>query len=236
MFKRIHEDIAAVMRDDPAARSRLQVFLLYSGLHAIWAHRLAHACHARGWTFIARSISQMARFATGVEIHPAARIGRRFFIDHGMGVIIGETAEVGDDCLVYQGVTLGGTGKETGKRHPTLGDRVVVGAGAKILGNIRIGDDTRVGANAVVLRDVPEHCTVVGIPGRVVRWHGPMDDLLAHQNMPDPVMEAIAVLGARVAHLELQLKVQTGSLPACEDPSLGGEEPQSPGGPPAPRA
>ena len=236
MLKRIHEDIAAVMKDDPAARSRVQVFLLYSGLHAIWAHRLAHGCHARGWTFIARSISQAARFATGVEIHPAARIGRRFFIDHGMGVIIGETAEVGDDCLLYQGVTLGGTGKETGKRHPTLGNRVVVGSGAKILGNIRIGDDVRVGANAVVLRDVPEHCTVVGIPGRVVRYHGSSDDLLAQQNMPDPVMEAIAVLGARVAHLERQLKMQTASLPACEDPSLGGEALPAPGGPPEPKA
>jgi serine O-acetyltransferase len=228
VFTRIHEDIQAVMEDDPAARSRLQIFLLYSGLHAIWAYRLAHWFHGHGWTFIARSISQAARFLTGVEIHPAARIGRRLFIDHGMGVIIGETAEVGDDCLLYQGVTLGGTGKETGKRHPTLGHRVVVGSGAKVLGNIRIGDDCRVGANAVVLQDVPAQCTVVGIPGRVVRRYG-SNDLLAHQNMPDPVMEAIAVLGARMAQLERQLKIQTSSLPACEDPELGGQALPGPG-------
>ncbi len=232
MFTRIHEDIQAVMEDDPAARSRLQIFLLYSGLHAIWAYRLAHWFHVRNWSFIARFISQTARFLTGVEIHPAARIGRRLFIDHGMGVIIGETAEIGDDCLLYQGVTLGGTGKETGKRHPTLGHRVVVGSGAKVLGNIRIGDDSRVGANAVVLQDVPSDCTVVGIPGRVVRRYGSKDDLLAHQYMPDPVMEAIAVLGARVAHLERQLKMQTTALPACEDPELGGQAPGKPSIPP----
>jgi serine O-acetyltransferase len=146
VFSKMREDIRSVLKSDPAATSGLQVALLYSGLHAIWAYRLAHALHRRGFHFIARGISQTARWMTGVEIHPAAVIGRRFFIDHGMGIIVGETAIIGDDVLLYQGVTLGGTGKESGKRHPTLGDRVVVGAGAKVLGNITIGSDTRIGA------------------------------------------------------------------------------------------
>jgi serine O-acetyltransferase len=226
MLARIKEDIDAVMAGDPAARSRVQVFLLYSGLHAIWAHQIAHGLHGRGLLFLARSLSQIARFFTGIEIHPGAQIGRRFFIDHGSGVVIGETAIVGDDCLLYQGVTLGGTGKESGKRHPTLGHNVVVGSGAKILGNIIIGDDVRIGANAVVLQEVPSHCTVVGIPGRVVRRYGSKDDSLAHQNMPDPVMEAIATLNARIHYLERQLKIKDpafpkGAPPACEDNSLG---------------
>jgi serine O-acetyltransferase len=159
MFSHIREDIQSVKERDPAARSSLQIMLLYSGLHAVWAYRLSRWFHAKGFTFLARAISQKARFFTGVEIHPGAKIGRRFFIDHGMGVIIGETTEVGDDCLLYQGVTLGGTGKEQGKRHPTLGNRIVVGAGAKILGNINVGDDTRIGANSVVLHDVPANST-----------------------------------------------------------------------------
>jgi len=236
MFARIHEDISAVMAGDPAARSRFQVAVLYSGLHAIWAHRLAHKLHRAGWRFPARAVSQAARFLTGVEIHPAAEIGRRFFIDHGMGVIIGETAVIGDDCLLYQGVTLGGTGKETGKRHPTLGNRVVVGSGAKVLGNISIGDDCRVGANSVVLVNVPSHSTLVGIPGRVVRRFGDANDALAHQNLPDPIMESIAYLNARINWLEKQLKITDPSqprpdIPACEDPVLGkllgGEQPPS---------
>jgi serine O-acetyltransferase len=236
MFARINEDINAVMAGDPAARSRVQVLLLYSGLHAIWAHLLASRLHRAGWRFLARAVSQVARFFTGVEIHPAATIGRRFFIDHGMGVIIGETAVVGDDCLLYQGVTLGGTGKETGKRHPTLGNRVVVGSGAKVLGNISIGDDCRIGANSVVLVNVPSHSTVVGIPGRVVRRFGDAGDALAHQNLPDPIMESIAYLNARINWLEKQLKIQDPTqarpgIPACEDPVLAkllGEEHQPP--------
>jgi serine O-acetyltransferase len=197
------EDIRSVLERDPAARNGLQVVLLYSGLHAIWAYRLSHALHRAGLIFLARFLSQAAKFLTGVEIHPGARIGRRFFIDHGMGVIIGETTEIGDDCLLYQGVTLGGTGKEHGKRHPTLGNRVVVGAGAKILGALTIGDDTRVGANSVVLRDVPPHSTVVGIPGRVVRRRlGDDNNVLAHDELPDPIMEAIAELKSRVQALE----------------------------------
>jgi serine O-acetyltransferase len=202
----IREDIRSVMERDPAARNGLQVALLYSGLHAIWAYRLAHWLNARGLAFAARSLAQTARFLTGVEIHPAARIGRRFFIDHGMGVIIGETAVLGDDVLLYQGVTLGGTGKETGKRHPTLGDRVVVGAGAKVLGNITIGSDTRVGANSVVLHNVPSHSTVVGIPGRVVRRRkGDENEVLSHQNLPDPTLQELARLTQRIQNLERRL-------------------------------
>ncbi len=231
MFSGIREDIRAVMQGDPAAKSALQVVLLYSGLHAIWAYRLAHRLHQRGWFFPARAVSQTARWLTGVEIHPGARIGRRFFIDHGMGVIIGETTEIGDDCLLYQGVTLGGTGKERGKRHPTLGSRVVVGSGAKVLGALTIGDDVRVGANSVVLHNVPSSSTVVGIPGRVVRRHtADMNDALAHANLPDPITEAIAYLNARINHLESRLGEGAGGQaggahprpapPACEDPIL----------------
>jgi serine O-acetyltransferase len=203
MFKGIQEDIRAVLSEDPAAKNSLQVVLLYSGLHAVWAYRVAHSLHGFGWTFLARALSQVARFVTGVEIHPGARIGRRFFIDHGSGVIIGETAEIGDDCLLYQGVTLGGTGNETGKRHPTLGDHVVVGSGAKILGNIRIGSDVRVGANSVVLTNVPALSTVVGIPGRIVRRKiSDRNNALAHQNLPDPMMEAVLELQKRIENLE----------------------------------
>jgi serine O-acetyltransferase len=205
MLSTMREDINAVLAGDPAAKSGLQVALLYSGLHAIWAYRLAHALHRMGLRFIARGVSQTARWLTGVEIHPAAKIGRRFFIDHGMGVIIGETAVLGEDVLLYQGVTLGGTGNETGKRHPTLGDRVVVGAGAKVLGNIKIGSDTRIGANSVVLHDVPPHSTVVGIPGKVVRRRK-KDENLSHQNLPDPTMDELVRLAKRVEALEKGLK------------------------------
>jgi len=206
MFDIVREDLRSVLERDPAARGKLQVALLYSGLHAIWAYRIAHRLHGLGLVFPARSLAQLARFLTGVEIHPAARIGRRFFIDHGMGIIIGETAVIGDDVLLYQGVTLGGTGNESGKRHPTLGDRVVVGAGAKVLGNITIGSDTRIGANSVVLHDVPPHSTVVGIPGKVVRRRkGDENDVLSHQNLPDPTMDELVSLAARLDALEKRL-------------------------------
>jgi len=209
----IREDLRAVLDRDPAAKSPLQVAALYSGLHAIWAYRLTHRLHGLGLVFVARWLAQAARFLTGVEIHPACVIGRRFFIDHGMGVIIGETAIVGDDVLLYQGVTLGGTGNESGKRHPTLGDRVVVGAGAKVLGNIRIGSDTRIGANSVVLHDVPPHSTVVGIPGKVVRRRkGDENDVLSHQNLPDPTMDELVRLAARLHALEKR-------LPAAKKPA-----------------
>ena len=206
MFSAIREDIRSVLERDPAATSGLQVALLYSGLHAIWGYRFSHGLHKKGFTFLARLFSQLVRWLTGVEIHPAAVIGRRFFIDHGMGIIVGETAIIGDDVLLYQGVTLGGTGKETGKRHPTLGDRVVVGAGAKVLGNIHIGADTRIGSNSVVLHDVPPHSTVVGIPGKVVRRRkDDENEQLSHQNLPDPTMDELVRLAKRVDALEARV-------------------------------
>ena len=164
IFSRIREDIQAARAHDPAARGAAEVYLLYSGLHAVWWHRLSHALWARGWRFLPRALSQATRFFTGIEIHPGAQIGRRLFIDHGMGVVIGETAVVGDDVLIYHGVTLGGTGHGSGKRHPTVGDRVVIGSGAKLLGNIEIGHDSAIGANAVVVRDAAEWTTLTGIP------------------------------------------------------------------------
>ncbi len=166
IFSRIREDIDGARAIDPAARGRAEVFFIYSGLHAVWWHRMAHAMWRRGMRFLPRAISQITRFFTGIEIHPGAQIGRRLFIDHGMGVVIGETAVVGDDVLIYHGVTLGGTGHDSGKRHPTVGDRVIVGAGAQLLGNISIGADSAVGANAVVVASAPEWTTLTGIPAR----------------------------------------------------------------------
>lgn len=163
-LSRVREDISAARAHDPAARGPLEVFFLYSGLHAVWWHRASHAMWRRGMRFLPRAISQITRFMTGIEIHPGATIGRRLFIDHGMGIVIGETAEIGDDVLIYHGVTLGGTGHDSGKRHPTVGDRVVLGAGAKLLGNIEIGDDSAVGANAVVVRSAGDWMTLTGIP------------------------------------------------------------------------
>ena len=191
----IREDINTVQTHDPAAQNGLVIFLSYPGLHAKWAHTPEHWLWSHGLRSIARVMSQFTRFMTGVEIHPAAQIGRRLFIDHAMGVVIGETTIVGDDCVLYQGVTLGGTGKECGKRHPTLGDRVSVGTGAKVLGNIHIGDDVKIGGNSVVVKDVPSNSTVVGVPGRVVRRAGcrvlneNMDRREHRESMPDPVQE-----------------------------------------------
>lgn len=169
MFASLRDHIRAIQREDPAAKNELEVLLCYPGLHAVLAHRISHWFYQHNRFVLARLISQIARFVTGIEIHPGAKIGRRLFIDHGMGVVIGETAELGDDILLYQGVTLGGTGNECGKRHPTIGNGVVVGAGAKILGNITIGDHSKVGAGSVVVHSVPADSTVVGIPGRLVR-------------------------------------------------------------------
>ena len=166
IVSRVREDIAAARRNDPAARGALEVLAVYSGLHAVWWHRVSHALWRRGARFLPRAISQLVRFGTGIEIHPGATIGRRLFIDHGMGVVIGETAIIGDDVLIYHGVTLGGTGHGRGKRHPTVGDRVVIGAGAKLLGDIEIGHDSAVGANAVVVRSAPPWTTLTGIPAR----------------------------------------------------------------------
>lgn len=187
MFSRMKEDIAVVFEQDPAATSKLEVVLTYAGLHAIWSHRMAHAFYKKKLFFLARVISQVSRFFTGIEIHPGATIGRRFFIDHGMGVVIGETCEIGDDCTIYQGVTLGGTGKQKGKRHPTLGNNVLVATGAKVLGSIIIGENSKVGAGSVVLKDVPTDSTVVGIPGVVVIQDGKkVKRNLDHQDLPDP--------------------------------------------------
>jgi serine O-acetyltransferase len=190
VFSAIKEDIKVVFEKDPAARSSLEVILTYSGLHAVWAHRLAHKLFKRNLLFLARVISQISRFLTGIEIHPGAQIGRRFFIDHGMGVVIGETCIIGNDVTIYQGVTLGGTGKEKGKRHPTLEDHVLVATGAKVLGNITIGKNSKVGAGSVVLQNVPPNATVVGIPGKVVIKDGiKVGCELDHRDLPDPVAD-----------------------------------------------
>jgi serine O-acetyltransferase len=205
MFRAIGEQIDAIFREDPAAKSVLEIVLCYPGFHAILLHRLAHKLYCWRVPLAPRVISQISRFFTGIEIHPGATIGRRFFIDHGMGVVIGETAEIGDDVLLYQGATLGGTGNEKGKRHPTLGNHVVVGSGAKVLGNIRIGDNVKIGAGSVVVHPVPDNCTVVGIPGRVVRTRGE-NGVLEHGLLPDPEGQAIDDLARRVAELESTLR------------------------------
>ena len=202
MFGTLREQVDTIMREDPAARGWLEVLVCYPGLHAVLFQRLAHRLYLWKMTFFGRCINQFSRWITGVDIHPGARIGRRLFIDHGTGVVIGETAVVGDDCLIYQGVTLGGTGKEKGKRHPTIGNRVVIGAGAKILGNITIGDDVRVGAGSVVLKSVPPHSTVVGIPGRIVRSRLDNEEPLEHSSLPDPEGQDIQDLRERIDRLE----------------------------------
>jgi serine O-acetyltransferase len=203
MFRAIREQIQTIFREDPAAKSALEIILCYPGFHAILWHRVAHRLYRARIPVIPRVISQINRFLTGIEIHPGARIGRRFFIDHGMGVVIGETTEIGDDVLLYQGVTLGGTGKERGKRHPTLGNCVVVGTGAKVLGNITIGDNVKVGAGSVVVHPVPANSTVVGVPGRVVRRGGVSEgDQLEHGRLPDPEAQEIADLKRRIEQLE----------------------------------
>jgi serine O-acetyltransferase len=205
MFAVIREQIDTILREDPAATSVLEIVLCYPGFHAILWHRVAHALYEARLPLVARILSSIVRFWTGIEIHPGARIGRRFFIDHGMGVVIGETTEIGDDVLVFQGVTLGGTGNERGKRHPTLGNNVVVGSGAKVLGSIRIGDHVKIGAGSVVVRPVPDYSTVVGIPGRVVRMRGAVEGVLEHGKLPDPEAQEIEALTQRVAELEHQV-------------------------------
>jgi serine O-acetyltransferase len=205
MFRAIREQIETIFREDPAAKSVIEIFFCYPGFHAILAHRLAHKLYTWRVPFFPRFISQVSRFFTGIEIHPGATIGRRFFIDHGMGVVIGETTEIGDDVLLYQGVTLGGTGNETGKRHPTLGNHVVVGTGAKVLGNIRVGNYVRIGAGSVVVHHVPDHSTVVGVPGRVVRLRDE-NGVLEHGKLPDPEGQALEELTHRVAELEAMLR------------------------------
>ena len=197
------EDIRAYRKNDPAAHSAAEILLLYNGLHATIDYRIAHWLHTHGLRFLARSVSQWSKMWTGIEIHPAAKIGRRLVIDHGTGIVIGETAELGDDCLLYQGVTLGGTGKDIGKRHPTLGNNVMVGAGAKVLGPFRVGDNARIAANSVVLREVPPNATVVGVPGHIVRLCG---EKLDHIHTPDPVTLEIEELKQRLSRLEAALE------------------------------
>jgi serine O-acetyltransferase len=205
-FSNVRRDIDSVIERDPAARSWLEVMLVYSGLHAIWIHRITHWLWARNLRFLARGLSQFARWLTGIEIHPGATLGPGFFIDHGMGVVIGETAEVGADVTLYHGVTLGGTSLNKGKRHPTIGDRVVIGAGAKVLGAIAIGADSRIGANAVVVRSVPENSVVVGVPGQIVRRSQPAQAPdLNHTSLPDILGVTLKELMQRVHDLEAKV-------------------------------
>lgn len=198
-----YSDILAARKRDPAAKSFLEIILLYPGLHALVYYRIAHALYIMKMFFMARLLSQLARFFTGIEIHPGAKIGKRFFVDHGIGVVIGETTIIGDDVLLYQGATLGGTGIVKGKRHPTVGNNVVIGAGAKVLGNIVIGDNSYIGANAVVIKDVPPNSTVVGVPGRITKQDGKkMDISLDHVHVLDPIMQSIDELENRIKNLE----------------------------------
>lgn len=209
MFRQIHRDIHVILERDPAAKSILEVVLCYPGFHAVLFHRLAHWLYVHKLVLISRIVSQFSRFLTGIEIHPGAKIGQGFFIDHGIGVVIGETAEVGDNVTIYQGVTLGGTGKEEGKRHPTIGNNVFIGAGAKVLGSFKVGDNVKIGAGSVVLnKSIPSDTTVVGIPARIVSKHGiPINNFdLDHEEFPDPVNQVLKCLVERVKNLELRLK------------------------------
>ncbi len=207
-FEQFRMDVEAVRDRDPAATSTLEIITTYPGLHAIWLHRVAHYLHGRGVPGLPRAISIFSRWLTGVEIHQGATIGQGFFIDHGMGVVIGETTEIGDDVTLYQGVTLGGTGKEKGKRHPTIEDGVVIAVGASVLGAITVGKNSKVGAGAVVIQDVPENCTVVGVPGRVTVCSGerisPID--LHHEELPDPVLEMFNTIERRLDRIERKIK------------------------------
>jgi serine O-acetyltransferase len=205
MFGRMREDIETIFENDPAARGWVEVVFTYAGLHALWAHRVAHGFYKNRWYTMARVISQVSRFMTGIEIHPGAIIGRRFFIDHGMGVVIGETCEIGDDVLLYHGVTLGGTGKEKGKRHPTIGNNVVISAGAKVTGSFTVGDNSRIGTNAVVLDEVPPNSTVVGIPGRIVKRDGVRVGRLEHDKLPDPVVDMFRLMQRQIDDLKAEL-------------------------------
>ena len=208
MFARLKEEIAVVFERDPAARTTWEVITCYPGLHAALIHRLAHALWHNELKWLGRLISHLGRWLTGIEIHPGATIGRRFFIDHGMGVVIGETAEIGDDCTLYHGVTLGGTSWDKGKRHPTLGNGVVVGAGAKILGGIKIGNNVKIGANSVVVKSVPSNSTVIGVPGRIIKTQGERvpDVMMDHTNISDPVADRIWALEQEL--VELRKKVE----------------------------
>ena len=219
MFDNIRSDIDAVMERDPAAKSRWEVFLCYPSVRVMAWHRIAHRLYKNGHTTLARWISQRSRHKTGIEIHPGATIGKGFFIDHGDGVVIGETTIIGDNVTLYQGVTLGGTGKDVGKRHPTIGDNVVIGAGAKVLGPFTVGSGSKIGASAVVLKEVPENCTVVDNPGRIVKRKGAAHGVdLDHVHLPDPVKERIEALERRIYELEAHLHKQYGTQQLKEEP------------------
>lgn len=206
LCRELQYDMEQIRQRDPAARNNLEVALLYSGFHAVTAHRLAHYLHQKGYRLTARALSQFVKMITGIEIHPGATIGKGLFIDHGSGVVIGETAVIGDDCTLYQGVTLGGTGKECGKRHPTLGDHVMVGAGAKVLGPFKVGDHAKIAAGAVVLKEIPENSTAVGIPAKVVRRDGNAVEELDQVNIPDPIAKELAELREAIAVLKEKIK------------------------------
>jgi serine O-acetyltransferase len=212
----IREDVATVRERDPAAKSRLEVFLCYSGLHAVWFYRINHWLWNHGFWLLARWLSQVARFLTGIEIHPGAKIGHRLFIDHGLGVVIGETAIVGDDVTLYQGVTLGGTGKEHGKWHPTIEDEVVIGGGAKVLGNITVGRNCRIGAGSVVLRSVPENSTVVGVPGHIIFRNGERVVITDPKQINDPLSEALAAVATEVNKLRERVQKLEGAESTSE--------------------
>ncbi len=211
MFRSLSETLGAYQRRDPAARSKLEILLLYQGVHAILFHRVSHWLWTHRLRFLARLNSQIGRHVTGIEIHPGAQIGRRLVIDHGMGIVIGETAEIGDDCLIYHGVTLGGTGKDQGKRHPTIGNNVLISCGAKVLGPFKVGDNARIAANAVVLTEVPEDATAVGIPAQIVRIAGRTThyaDDVDQTSVENPTLEKLAALTARVEELERLAKLE----------------------------
>ncbi|MFC5653001.1 serine O-acetyltransferase [Paenibacillus solisilvae] len=233
MFRHLKSDIQTVIDNDPAARNKFEVVFTYSGLHAIWAHRIAHYFYKKHWYTVARMISQVSRFFTGIEIHPGARIGDGLFIDHGMGVVIGETCEIGNNVVIYQGVTLGGTGKEKGKRHPTIGNNVVIGSGSKVLGSFEVGDNVNIGSNSVVLREVPSNSTVVGNPGRIVKRNGErVRDRLDHTKLPDPVIEMLRAMQKEIYDLKaemesMRLKMQgeeQQELPEWEEQTIAGGE------------
>jgi serine O-acetyltransferase len=227
-FRSVREDVAAVFASDPAARSRFEVVFLYPGLHAVWAHHLSHWLWGHGTRFLARFVSQVSRVFTGIEIHPGAEIGRRLFIDHGMGTVIGETAIIGDDVTLYQGVTLGGTGKEKGKRHPTIGNGVSIGSGAKLLGNITIGDNCRVGAGSVVLRNVPANSTIVGVPGHIVLRDGKRVVITDPKEISDPLSDVIIRLAEELHDLREKFQRHKHEELGAEPDSKMDEEPSTP--------
>ncbi|MGC2874041.1 serine O-acetyltransferase [Ihubacter sp. rT4E-8] len=219
-FKDVHEDIQTVLKKDPAARNSLEVLLCYPGIWALIWHKPAHFLYRHDLKLLARIISQTTRFFTGIEIHPGATIGRRCFIDHGMAVVIGETTEIGDDVTLYQGVTLGGTGKDTGKRHPTIGNRVIVSSGARVLGPFKVGDDVKIGSGSIVLNEIPPGCTVVGIPGKIVRRYGESTEDLNQVDLPDPVATELECLRRRVVMLENKINQLTSDQKGKENEDI----------------